>query len=127
MWEQPIQTTTNQVAALQFLLFTPEMGKKNKKNKEYQRSVRTLILFSLLRKKFVLLPAVMSSSVTSISSSGALVSTGWASGGGRAGGGVSVVVPAEEKETKRFSAVRPTSTTQVTIIDIIYTSPLSAS
>lgn len=40
---------------------------------------------------------------------------------------MSVVVPAEEKETKLFSAVRPTSTTQVTIIDIIYTSPLSAS
>lgn len=45
------------------------------------------------------LPAVMSSSVTSISSSGALASTGWASGGGGAGGAGSEADPAEETQT----------------------------
>lgn len=41
----------------------------------------------------------MSSSVTSISSSGALASTGWASGGGGAGGAGSEADPAEETQT----------------------------
>lgn len=50
----------------------------------------------------VLIPAVMSSSVTSISSSGALFSIGWGSGGGGAGGEGSVAVPAEEKKGKHL-------------------------
>lgn len=45
------------------------------------------------------IPAVMSSSVTSISSSGALVSVGGASAGGGAGWAVSGAVPAANKQT----------------------------